>query len=121
MSLGWTLYIFGVSRTIFCLAQANAPVTAKQKTVRVGLLLPHEIFSAFYHFNNGELFYSLLTGPPDAAKLRFVSFPVRCKLGNGLGPQILDMLFLITCRVGLSHFPNCIKLWSGMIDSSIFV
>ena len=35
------------------------------KTVKIGILLPHEIFAHFYHYQNGDLFYAIMTGTPD--------------------------------------------------------
>lgn len=34
------------------------------RTVKMGLILPHEVLSAFYHFRNGDLFYAIMTGTP---------------------------------------------------------
>ena len=35
-------------------------------TVKIGVLLPHEVFSSLYNYGKGELFYKLLCGTPDA-------------------------------------------------------
>ena len=33
--------------------------------VKVGLILPHEIFATFYEFQDGVLFYNIMTGKPE--------------------------------------------------------
>lgn len=38
------------------------------KTVKLGILLPHEIFSALYHFGSGDLFHALALGTPEEPK-----------------------------------------------------
>lgn len=45
--------------------RANMLEHSKLKTIKLGIFLPHEIASAFYHFRSGDLFFSLLTGTPD--------------------------------------------------------
>ena len=45
--------------------EANAPEHSKMDKVKLGMLLPHEVASAFYHFRSGDLFFGLLTGTPD--------------------------------------------------------
>lgn len=37
---------------------------SRMESVKLGLLLPHEIFSALYHYESGVLFHSLMTGTP---------------------------------------------------------
>lgn len=49
----------------FC-AKAGARPHSKMQQVRLGIFLPHEVASAFYHFRSGDLFYSMLTGTPHA-------------------------------------------------------
>lgn len=50
------------------IAEAKADELTSMTTVKLGILLPHEVFSQFYHQKNGVLFYSLLTGSPGDAR-----------------------------------------------------
>ena len=45
--------------------EANAPEHSKMDKIKLGMFLPHEVASAFYHFRSGDLFFGLLTGTPD--------------------------------------------------------
>ena len=45
--------------------QDPLPPGAKQDTVKIGILLPHEVFASLWEYGNHELFYALLTGTPD--------------------------------------------------------
>ena len=55
------------------LSEANAPVHSRMDRVRLGVFFPHEIAAAFYNFRSGDLFYSMLTGTPEAFQL-YVAF-----------------------------------------------
>lgn len=61
-------------RTCSCvclvLVEANARVDSRMDTVRLGIILPHELAASFYHFRSGDLFYSLLTGTPEDSWLQ---------------------------------------------------
>lgn len=46
-------------------AKANPPEHSRMNTIKLGMLLPHEVASSLYHFRSGELFYSLLAGTPE--------------------------------------------------------
>ena len=61
----------GLKRSNFPrVSEANMLEHSKLKTIKLGIFLPHEIASAFYHFRSGDLFFSLLTGTPDVAQLK---------------------------------------------------
>ena len=50
------------------------PSPGGQQTVRIGMFLPHELFSSFYGWRNGVLFYSFFLGSPDDPLLQFKHF-----------------------------------------------
>ena len=92
----------GLKRSNFPrVSEANMLEHSKLKTIKLGIFLPHEIASAFYHFRSGDLFFSLLTGTPDVAqlKLTIVWFAARCeKYLRRLGSVILYPIpVYITC------------------------
>lgn len=45
--------------------EARAEEHSRMTFVKLGLLLPHEIFSSFYHYRSGDLFFSMMTGTVD--------------------------------------------------------
>ena len=54
--------------------EANGGEASRMDSIQLGIFLPHEIVSSFYHFRQGDLFYSLLTGTPAVSKLTLANF-----------------------------------------------
>lgn len=55
-------------------AEANMRAHSRMQQVRLGVFLPHEVVSSFYHFRSGDLFYSMLTGTPSVLQLDLMIF-----------------------------------------------
>lgn len=52
------------------------------RTVRVGILCPHELFASFYNHGNGEFFFMFMSGLPGVTWARI--------LGNCLSTKALE-------------------------------
>ena len=61
------IYVYNIF--IYIPIKDPCPPTARRKDVKIGVLLPHEIFSHLYHYQNSELFHALLTGAPAASSI----------------------------------------------------
>lgn len=58
-------FVYVLSQLGMMHAKANPPEHSRMNTIKLGMLLPHEVASSLYHFRSGELFYSLLAGTPE--------------------------------------------------------
>lgn len=66
-------------------SEAKATEFDRMKTVDVGILYPHEVFAALYHFEGGVLFNSLMTGAPADPQLQKDITSVLSNLFFGMG------------------------------------
>ena len=58
--------------------EAAAAECSRMPTVKLGIILPHELFSKLFHFSKGELFFGLCSGTPaDACFKSFYNLLLR--------------------------------------------